>query len=102
MRNPPIFVVPIPNLSDAINRMIVESEVEGGVYLDRLAPGETLEIETGDWICRMEYCGGRRAVISGHPQFCPEAVEMEVCGSTWSSIRSTAGSSPRGLLRFGL
>ena len=72
-----------PHLSDEINRQIIESEIEGGVYLDRLAPGDVLEIETRDWICRMVYCGERRAVISGHSRFCPEPVEVDVCGSTW-------------------
>jgi hypothetical protein len=74
---------PHPHLSDEINRRIIESEVEGGVHLDRLAPGDVLEIETRDWVCRLEYCGDHRAAISGHPRFCPEPVEVEICGSTW-------------------
>ena len=53
----PDLFVPHPNLSDAINSLIIESEIEGGVYLDRLLAGETLEIETRDWTCRLEYLG---------------------------------------------
>jgi hypothetical protein len=79
----PDLFTPHPNLSDEINRNIVESEIEGGVHLNRLLPGEVLEIETRDWICRLEYRGDHRASISGHPRFCPEPVEVDVCGSTW-------------------
>lgn len=79
----PDLFVPHPNLSDAINGRIIESEIEGGVYLDHLLPGEVLEIETKDWICRLEYLGDRRACISGHARFCPHPVEVAVCGSTW-------------------
>jgi hypothetical protein len=75
--------VPHPNLSDAVNHNIVESEIEGGVWLRHLLPGDLLEIETRDWICTMEYRGDHRARISGHPRFCPDPVEVLVCGSTW-------------------
>src|ERR1051326_1594288 len=75
--------VPHPNLSDSINSAIIDSEIAGGVHLDRLLPGEVLEIETKDWTCRMEYLGDYNARISGHPRFCPEPVEAAVCGSTW-------------------
>jgi len=30
---------PHPNLSDEVNRNIVQSEIEGGVYLDELSEG---------------------------------------------------------------
>lgn len=79
----PDLYVPHPNLSDSINRLIIESEIEGGVYLNDLLAGEVLEIETRDWICRMEYLGDYRAAISGHARFCPDPVEVDVCGSTW-------------------
>src|SRR5581483_8259185 len=79
----PEFFAPHQNLSDAINSQIIESEIEGGVYLDRMLPGEVLEIETKDWICRLEYCGDYIARVAGHPEFCPEPVEVIVCGSTW-------------------
>src|SRR6476661_7105316 len=40
---------PHPNLSDAVNSNIIDSEIEGGVWLHHLLPGELLEIETKDW-----------------------------------------------------
>jgi hypothetical protein len=75
--------VPHPNLSDDINRNIIDSEIEGGVHLDRMLPGETLEIETRDWTCRLEYRGDYSARVSGHARFCPHPVDVDVCGSTW-------------------
>ena len=74
---------PHPNLSDAINHNIIQSEVEGGVHLDRLHPGDRLTIETRDWTCQFEYCGEYRALVSGHRVYCPEPVEVIVAGSTW-------------------
>lgn len=79
----PDLFAPHPNLSDAINHDIVQSEIEGGVYLDHLAPGERLTIETEDWICHLEYCGDYRAIIRGHALYCPEPVEVSIAGSTW-------------------
>ena len=79
----PDFFAPHPNLSDTINSQIIESEIEGGVHLDRMLPGEVLEIETKDWTCRLEYCGDHLARVSGHARFCPHPVEVSVCGSTW-------------------
>src|SRR5579864_2422688 len=75
--------LPHPNLSDAVNRKIIESEIEGGVWLRHLLPGDVLEIETKDWTCTLEYLGDNQALISGHPRFCPDPVEVIICGSTW-------------------
>jgi hypothetical protein len=38
--------MPHPNFSDEVNRNIVQSEIEGGVYLDELSEGAVLEVET--------------------------------------------------------
>ena len=79
----PELYTPNPHFSDAINRNIIQSEIEGGVCLDRLAAGDRLVIETRDWICRLEYRGGDQVRISGHAVYCPEPVEVILCGSTW-------------------
>ena len=60
-----------PYLSDAVNRHIVQSEVEGGVHLGDVAPGTVLEIETENRAYTIEYRGLGQALISGHPVFCP-------------------------------
>ena len=79
----PQFFAPHPNLSDDINRNIVQSEIEGGVHLDSLSPGDRLVIETRDWSCQFEYCGEYKAIICGHAHYCPEPVEVMIAGSTW-------------------
>ncbi|HLK46949.1 MAG TPA: hypothetical protein VKT49_02380 [Bryobacteraceae bacterium] len=79
----PKLFSPHPHWSDGVNRNIVQSEIEGGVYLRDLRPGAVLEIETMDWICTFVYCGDCEARVSGHPKFCPEPVQVYVAGSTW-------------------
>ena len=75
--------VPHPHLSDVINHNIIQSEIEGGVYLPNLVSGDQLEIVTRDWVCHLEYLGDCRARISGHWRYCPEPVEVTISGSTW-------------------
>jgi hypothetical protein len=72
-----------PHWSDRVNRNIVQSEIEGGVYLRDVRPGAVLEIQTMDWTCRLEYCGDYEAWVSGHPKFCATPVQVYVAGSTW-------------------
>ena len=80
---PASLFAPHPYFSDAINHNIIQSEIEGGVYLRDLSIGAVLEIETGDWVCTLVYCGENEALVSGHPQFCPEPVRVQIAGSTW-------------------
>ncbi|HYL34498.1 MAG TPA: hypothetical protein VEV17_01150 [Bryobacteraceae bacterium] len=75
--------VPHPNLSDQINHNIIQSEIEGGVYLRDLAPGAVLAIQTRNRSYRLVSLGDESALISGHPEFCPEPVEVQVQGCTW-------------------
>lgn len=74
---------PNPHLSDSINRNIVRSEVEGGVYLKDLPEESTLEIETQNRFYTLENRGGGKFLISGHPKFCSEPTLVTVCGSNW-------------------
>ena len=73
---------PHQNLSDAINRAVVQSDVEGGVYLRDLPTGSKLEVQTENrsyTIIQHE----QGQLISGHPQFCPEPTLVRITGSTW-------------------
>jgi len=79
----PDFFAPHPHLSDEINRNIIQSEIEGGVYLRDLPCGAVLRIEMHDWTCTMIYCDDGEALISGHAVFCPSFVKVRVSGSTW-------------------
>jgi hypothetical protein len=77
------FELPHRNLSDQINRQLVQSEIEGGVYLDDLAPGDVIEVETRNHAYKLVNHGFGQALISGHPEFCPQPVLVRVEGSNW-------------------
>ncbi|MGA8430652.1 MAG: hypothetical protein WB729_12595 [Candidatus Sulfotelmatobacter sp.] len=74
---------PHPNLSDEVNRGIVQSEVEGGVFLKDLPPDTILEIQTLHHVYKAVLLGGSDALISGHPEICPHPVQVAIAGSTW-------------------
>ena len=75
--------VPHQNLSDEINRNIIQSEIEGGVYLRDLPSESTLEIETQNRFYTVIVKRDGLAWISGHPEFCPEPVLVYINGSNW-------------------
>jgi hypothetical protein len=74
---------PHPNLSDEVNRNIVQSEIEGGVFLGGQPPATVLEIRTQHHLYTAQLLGGCSALISGHPQYCPQPVQVTIAGSTW-------------------
>jgi len=75
--------IPSPHLCDAVNSRIVQSEIEGGVHLRDVMPGTVLEVRTRNREYTIQYQGSGRALISGHPVFCPEPVLVNIHGSTW-------------------
>lgn len=74
---------PHPNLSDEVNRNIVRSEIEGGVNLEDLPPATVLQIRTQHHNYTAVLLGRSNALLSGHPQYCPEPVLVVIAGSTW-------------------
>jgi len=72
-----------PNFSDSVNHNIIKSEIEGGVYLRDLSPGSVLSIQTENRVYEMVVLRDGAAVLSGHPEFCPEPAEVQIHGSTW-------------------
>ena len=82
---------PHPNLSDQINGNVIRSEIEGGVYLRDLPEQSTLEVATRNRSYTLVVRGDGQALISGHPQFCPEPVLVQIHGSNWGgSMLKTA------------
>ena len=75
--------MPHPNLSDEVNRNIVQSEIEGGVCLDDLSEGARLEVETQNRWYTILIRGRGKELIWGHPQYCPDPVPVRIAGSTW-------------------
>jgi hypothetical protein len=79
----PDLFVPHPNLSDEINRNIIQSEIEGGVNLDDLPQGAVLEVQTQNRYYTIVNRGHGQALIWGHPKFCPNPVLVKIHGSNW-------------------
>ena len=88
---------PHKNLSDEINRNIIQSEIEGGVYLRDLGHMATLEVTTRNtrYILVMERDG--EAWIAGHPRFCPEPVLVHISGSNWGGSMIKVAFIGRGM-----
>ncbi len=78
--------MPHPNFSDEVNRNIVQSEIEGGVWLDDLSEGAVLEVQTQNRCYAIVSRGRGQELISGHPQFCPDPVPVRIEGSTWGGV----------------
>ena len=74
---------PHPNLADEVNRSIIDSEIEGGVYLDDLPPSTVLEIRTQNHCYTAIVLDRTQALLSGNPQYCPQPVLVAIAGSTW-------------------
>ena len=72
-----------PNFSDEVNRNIIQSEIEGGVHLRDLPPSSVLSIQTRNRIYTLVVLDDDTVLISGHPEFCPSPVEVQIHGSTW-------------------
>ncbi len=89
--------LPHPHLSDAINHNIVQSEIEGGVYLADLPPESSLEIETRNHRYKLLGNGQGAVLISGHPDFCPTPVAVRVLGSNWGGSMLKAEFIGRGM-----
>jgi len=62
---------------------MIQSEIEGGVHLHRLAPGTVLKVETQNRVYTIVSQSWNEAWISGHPVFCPEPAPARIHGSTW-------------------
>ena len=94
--------VPSPHLCDAVNSRIVQSEIEGGVHLRDLPEGTVLEVQTQNRAYTIQIRESGRALISGHPVFCPEPVEVNIHGSTWGGSMLKERFIGRGMcLEFG-
>jgi len=88
---------PHRHLSDEVNRNIMQSEIEGGIYLADLAPGIRLEFRTEHHWYSLTNIGQGRVTICGHPEFCPTPVEVCLCGSNWGGSLLKSGYLGRGM-----
>jgi hypothetical protein len=77
------FFTPHPNLSDDVNRKIVQSEIEGGVFLSNLKPRTVLQIQTCHHCYTAVLVRDNMVLLWGHPEICPRPVAVSISGSTW-------------------
>jgi hypothetical protein len=88
---------PHPNLSDEVNGKIAQSEIEGGVFLEHLAPATVLHIRTKHHYYTARLLSDKSVMISGHPQYCPQPVQVTIAGSTWGGSMLKARFIGRGM-----
>ena len=61
----------------------MQSEIEGGFNLYDVPPGAVPEVQTQNHIYTIVHKAWGQVLISGHPEFCPSPVEVQIHGSTW-------------------
>jgi len=88
---------PHPRLGDQVNRNIIRSEIEGGVYLRNLPVEGKLEIRTENRLYTLINRGRNEVLLCGHPRFCPDPVAVMIHGSTWGGSMLKTGFLGRGM-----
>ncbi len=87
----------LPHLSDEIRHNVIKSEIEGGVYLDKLSAGDKLEVQTENHLYELVMLAADKAMISGHPEYCPVPIEVGIHGSSWGGSMLKVGFIGRGM-----
>ena len=88
---------PHQNLSDRVNHNIVRSEIEGGVYLKDLPDESILEVVTQNRGYTLTLRHDGLALISGHPEFCPEPTLVRISGCNWGGSMLKSAYLGRGM-----
>jgi len=88
---------PHSNLCDRVNHNIVQSEIEGGVFLHDLEPRTILFIQTQHHCYTAVFLGENQALLWGHPQFCPKPTSVSIVGSTWGGTMLKSRFVGRGM-----
>ena len=81
--------------------MIEGANAQERVSLQNLQPGSVIDLDTKHHNYRIEYLGGDKAQISGHPRLCPRPVTVLVEGSIGSSIEADTARHASGLSTIG-
>ena len=88
---------PHPNLAERVNCNIIQSEIEGGVFLADLPPATVLRIQTQHHDYTAVTLAENSVLISGHPKYCPEPVLVAITGSSWGGSMLKSGFVGRGM-----
>lgn len=89
--------MPQPVYTDKIDDQAVQPGSEDGVYLDDLADGAALAVQTKHHHYKIVKSARTRARISGHPRYCPEPVIVEIEGSAGGGAALKPGFIGRGM-----
>jgi hypothetical protein len=84
-------------IGDIERRHIIQSEIEGGVFLQDLPQHTVLKIQTSNRCYTAEVLGPEEVLISGHPRYCPEPVQVGIVGSSWGGALLKMGFVGRGM-----
>jgi len=89
--------IPNPYLDDQVNRNLIASEIEGGVFLRDLPVEAKLEVQTENRSYTLVNQGDGEVLISGHPEICPEPILVTIHGSNWGGSMLKADFLGRGM-----
>ena len=64
-------------------RNLGEAAGEAGVFLEDTLTGTTVEVKTGNHSYLIQRAGDTTAFISGHPEYCPDPIQVALHGSRW-------------------
>jgi hypothetical protein len=68
--------------------MTESPDVLEGVSLSSLHHGSIIDLDTRNHHYHIEYLGGDKAKISGHPQLCPKPILVQLQGSIGRTIET--------------
>lgn len=71
-----------PYIDPSFARKIIKSEIDGGMKVENLPVGKTLEFRTENHTYTLEHRSDGY-YLSGHPDICPEPMKVEIIGSNF-------------------
>jgi hypothetical protein len=78
-------------------RQIIQSEIEGGVFLSDLPRDTVLEIQTRNRCYTAVCLGENKVMISGHPEYCPQSILVTNLSSNWGGSMAKTNFVGRGM-----
>ena len=84
-------MTPHPNLSDAINLNILQSEQDSGVWAEKIPTRSMLRVQTKNTLYIFHRRDDGSWVVSGHYRYCPTPVVCNIHGSTWGGSMIKTG-----------
>jgi hypothetical protein len=72
---------PNPSTSSSVHPAANQPQREEGVALDELQVGAVIEVVTGHNTYRFENRGDGKVLMTGHPEYCPQPLLVDLLGS---------------------